>query len=88
MLSFRFYFPNGNPSGKLSVDGVCKKFSEAFSKNKQSSVTTEQLGHTLKVSADISEEYGHYLMSDNNPVYRELADKNIVVSHFYLFLKP
>ena len=50
MLSFRFYFPNGNPSGKLSVDGVCKKFSEAFSKNKQSSVTTEQLGHTLKVS--------------------------------------
>jgi len=32
------------------VDGVCKKFSEAFSKNKQSSVTTEQLGHTLKAS--------------------------------------
>ena len=48
-LSFRFYFPNGNPSGKISVDGVCKKFSEAFSKNKHSSVTTEQLGHVLKV---------------------------------------
>jgi len=46
----KFYFPNGNPSGKLSVDGVCKKLSEAFSKNKQSSVTTEQLGHTLKAS--------------------------------------
>jgi len=46
----KFYFPNGNPTGKLSVDAICKKFSEAFSKNKNSCVTTEQLGHVLKTS--------------------------------------
>merc|ERR1719410_1205371 len=46
----KFYFPNGNPTGKLSVDAICKKFSEAFSKNAQSSVNTEQLGQVLKVS--------------------------------------
>merc|ERR1719245_2205016 len=46
----KFYFPNGNPTGKLSVDAVCKKFSEAFSKNKNSCVTTEQLGQVLKSS--------------------------------------
>ena len=50
--NFRFYFPNGNPTGKLSVDAVCKKFSEAFSKNKNSCVTTEQLGQELKVRND------------------------------------
>jgi len=46
----KFYFPNGNPTGKLSVDAVTKKFSEAFSKQSQSSVNTEQLGQVLKVS--------------------------------------
>ena len=45
----RFYFPRGNPTGKLSVDAICKKFSEAFSKLKLGSVTTEQLGQVLKV---------------------------------------
>ena len=49
MLLPRFYFPNGNPTGKLSVDAICKKFSEAFSANKNSCVTTEQLGQVLKV---------------------------------------
>jgi len=44
----KFYFPNGNPTGKLSVDAVTKKFSEAFSKQNLSSVTTEQLGQVLK----------------------------------------
>jgi len=46
----KFYFPNGNPTGKLSVDAICKKFSEAFSKNKNSCVTTQQLGQVLKSS--------------------------------------
>jgi len=46
----KFYFPNGNPTGKLSVDAVTKKFTEAFSKQSHSSVTTEQLGQILKTS--------------------------------------
>jgi len=44
----KFYFPNGNPIGKPNLEAVFKKFGEAFSKYKNSSVTTEEMGHILK----------------------------------------
>jgi len=46
----KFYFPNGNPTGKPSAENVCKKFGEAFSKYKNNCVTNEELGQVLKVS--------------------------------------
>lgn len=48
--TLRFYFPNGNPTGKPSAENVCKKFTEAFSKYKNNFVTNEELGQVLKVS--------------------------------------
>jgi len=45
----KFYFPNGNPTGKPSAENVSKKFTEAFSKYKNNCVTNEELGQVLKV---------------------------------------
>lgn len=45
----KFYFPQGNPTGKPSADAMCKKFSEAFSKY-TAGVNIEELGQVLKAS--------------------------------------
>ena len=47
---FRFYFPAGNPAGKTTLDGILKKFTDAFSKHKNQAVNLEQLGQLLKVT--------------------------------------
>ena len=71
-MYFRFYFPNGNPTGKLSVDAVTKRFTEAFSKQSLSSVTTEQLGQVLKVSKHLTESVEY-----NQFIYRLVATLSI-----------
>jgi hypothetical protein len=47
---FRFYFPNGNPTGKQSQETLIKKFTEAFAKYKNNAVRLEELGQVLKVT--------------------------------------
>jgi hypothetical protein len=49
LLSTRFYFPNGNPTGKTSQDALVKKFTDAFAKYKCNTVKLEELGQVLKV---------------------------------------
>ncbi len=49
LLATRFYFPNGNPTGKTSQDALVKKFTDAFAKYKGNTVKLEELGQVLKV---------------------------------------
>jgi hypothetical protein len=49
-IAYRFYFPNGNPTGKQSQETLLKKLSEAFAKYKNNSVRLEELGQVLKVT--------------------------------------
>ncbi len=49
LLLARFYFPNGNPTGKTSQDALVKKFTDAFAKYKGNTVKLEELGQVLKV---------------------------------------
>jgi hypothetical protein len=50
-IAYRFYFPNGNPTGKQSQETLLKKLSEAFAKYKNNSVRLEELGQVLKVTS-------------------------------------